>query len=136
MTGLADPFRTFGAEGRNPRWSRSARTPNGKVVMTFWKDQLNYLTNPISYSSFGSPTLRQWTEQLGNRERTEKLKWARDHCGGLMQAVIIEAVDENAEPRQIARSFPHRRLVMKLTSLNEETGEFSSINIDKCVITH
>jgi hypothetical protein len=129
MTGLAEAFRAFGAEGRNPRWSWSARSPDGRVVMTFWKDQLNYSSNPISYSNFGSPTLGQWKDRLGNQERIENLKWARDRCEGLMQVVIIEAVDSNAQPREIAKSFPQKRLRMKLTALNEETGEFSAVNV-------
>ena len=129
MTGLAEAFRAFGAEGKNSRWSWSARTTDGRVVMTFWKDQLNYSSNPISYSNYGSPTLGQWKEKLGNRERIENLQYARDHCGGLMQVVIIEAVDPNAQPREIARSFPHRRLIMKLVDLNDETGEFRAINV-------
>ena len=80
-------------------------------------------------SNYGSPTLGQWKEKLGNRERIENLQYARDHCGGLMQVVIIEAVDQNAQPREIARSFPHRRLIMKLVDLNDETGEFRAINV-------
>jgi hypothetical protein len=129
MTGLAEAFRAFGAEGKNPRWSWSARTPDGKVVMTFWKDQMNYSSKPISYSNFGSPTLAYWQDQLGNQERIDNLKHARDHCDGLMHVVIIEAADENAVPRRIARSFPHKRLCMKLTGLNEKTGEFSAVNV-------
>jgi hypothetical protein len=131
MSGLAEAFAAFGAKGKNPRWSWSAQTPAGKVVMTFWKDQMNYSTQPISYSTFGSPTLSKWQGRLGNQERIENLKHARDHCDGLMHAVIIEAVDQNAQPRTIARSFPHKRLYMKLTGLNEETGEFSAINVGK-----
>ena len=97
--------------------------------MTFWKDQMNYSSQPISYSTFGSPTLAQWQDQLGNQERIDNLKWARDHCDGLMHVVIIEAVDKRAEPRRIARSFAHKRLLMKLVELNEETGEFRAINV-------
>ena len=129
MTGLAEAFGVFGAKGKNPRWSWSARTPDGKVVMTFWKDQLNYRSDPISYSTFGSPTLSAWLDKPGNHERIENLKWARDHCDGLMHVVVIEAEDARAEPRRIAKSFPQTRLMMKLTELNETTGEFSAINV-------
>ena len=130
MTGLAEAFRAFRAEGKNSRWSWSARTRDGKtVVMTFWKDQLDYSSNPISYSTFGRPNLEKWTDLPGNQERIENLKWARDHCEGLMRVVIIEAFDAAAHPRRIAQSFPHKRMVMKLTGLNEETGEFSTINV-------
>lgn len=131
MSGLAEAFRAFGAKGKNPRWSWSARTPDGKVVMTFWKDQLNYSSQPISYSNFGSRTLEHWTDQPGNIERIENLKWVRDHCDGIMHVVIIEAADTTAAPRSISSCFPHHRLLMKLTALNEETGEFSAINVGR-----
>jgi hypothetical protein len=131
MTGLAEAFGAFGAKGKNSRWSWSARTADGKVVMTFWKDQMNYSSEPISYSTFGGPNLALWKDRLGNQERIDNLKWARDNCSGLMHVVIIEAVDEQAQPRSIARSFPHKRLLMKLIELNEETGEFSAINVGR-----
>jgi hypothetical protein len=129
MAGLAESFQAYGAKLKNPRWSWSARTPDNKVVMTFWKDRLNYSTKPVSYSNFGSPTLLRRRDQPGNRERIENLKWAHDHCDGLMYVVIVVAIDVNAEPREIAESFPQTRLLMKLTELNEETGEFRAINV-------
>jgi hypothetical protein len=96
--------------------------------MTLWKDKIDYSSNPISYSTFGSATRKKGKDQLGDQERIENLKWARDHCDGRMRVVTIEAVDVNAEHRRIARSFPQKRMVMKLTGLNETTGEFSAVN--------
>ena len=46
-----------------------------------------------------------------------------------MRVVILEAVDKQAANRSIAQSFPQKRMVMKLTGLNEETGEFSAMNV-------
>jgi hypothetical protein len=43
---------------------------------------------------------------LGNGERIENLKWARDHCNGRMYVVIIVAENVNAQPRKIAESPP------------------------------
>jgi hypothetical protein len=129
MTGLAKAFAAFGAAGKNQRWSWSARTPdNQTVVMTFWKDALDYSSNPISYSTFGSSRLHIWKDKPGNRERIENLKWARDHCDGLMKVVIIEAKDVNADVREIADCTVQRRMVMKLVDLDEETGEFRAVN--------
>lgn len=130
MTGLAAAFKAYGAKGNNPRWSWSARTPDGKaVVMTFWKDLIDYSSKPISYSTFGRSDLEQWKDQPGNRDRIDNLKWARDRCDGLMRVVIVIAKDEKAHPRQIAESFAQKRMIMKLMDLNEETGEFSAINV-------
>jgi hypothetical protein len=132
MTGLAQAFAAFGAAGKNPRWSWSARTPDDQtVVMTFWKDAVDYSSDPISYSTFDNPRLFIWKDKPGNRERIENLKWARDHCNGLMKVVIIEAKDINTEPRSIASCIVQRRMVMKLVELNEETGEFRAVNVGR-----
>jgi hypothetical protein len=130
MSGLAEAFRAFGATPRNVRWSWSARTPDGRVIMTFWKDRFLPGSKPLSYSNFGSPTLAEWHDQLGNQERIENLKWAQDHCGGLMNVVIVVAEDESANPRHIADSYPRKNLIMKLTRLDDKTGEFSAINVN------
>jgi hypothetical protein len=131
MTGLAAAFRSFGAEPRNPRWSSSARTPDNKtVITTLSKDKIDYSSKPISYSTFGSPTLERWKDQLGNRERIDNLNWARDHCDGVMRVVIIKAIDEGAASRRIAQSYPQKNMVMKLTRLDEDTGEFSAVNVE------
>lgn len=91
--------------------------------MTFWRDESDYSTKPISYSSF-SQKVGLWMNRPGNRERIENLKWARDHCDGLMRAIIAVADDVNADPRRIASCAPQDKLVMKLTELEEATGQF------------
>lgn len=121
---LSAAFAHFGAKGRNPRWSWSARSEDGRtVVMTFWKDEFDYSTKPISYSSFG-PNTAVWTNRPGNKERVENLIWARDHCDGLLRVVITVAEDVKANPRRIASCTPQDKLIMRLVELNEETGEF------------
>jgi hypothetical protein len=128
--GLADCFAHFGAATKNSRWSWSARSRDGKVVvMTLWQDLLNYRVNPIAYDTFGRADLPEWTDTPGNRERLENLKWARDHCDGLFRVVIAVAKDTKASPRTIARCFPQDRMVMKLIDLNEQTGEFRAVNV-------
>ena len=97
--------------------------------MTFWKDAIDYSSDPICYSTFDNPRLHIWKDKPGNRERIENLKWARDHCNGLMKVVIITAKDINVEPREIADCVVQRRMVMKLVDLNEETGEFRAVNV-------
>jgi len=40
----ADAFAYFGAQGKNPRWSWSARSADGKtVVLTMWQDEFRQL---------------------------------------------------------------------------------------------
>lgn len=81
MTGLAAAFQAYGARGRNPRWSWSARTPDDQIVMTFWSDQFRKEGTRLTYSTIGRSDLSKWQDLPGNRERIENLKWAKDHCG-------------------------------------------------------
>ena len=128
MTGLAAAFAHYGVKPKNPRWSWSARSEDGKiVVMTLWKDHFNFKTSPISYDDFGDEHLQKWVKRPGNIERIENLKWARDNCGGVFRVVVAVAKDVNADPRAIAESYPQDRLSMRLTELNEETGEFRAV---------
>ena len=123
---LEKAFRHFGAEKRNPRWSVSARSPDGRtVVLTLWKDRFDHSSRPMVYDRhYDDPRERAWIETPGSRERTENLLWARDNCGGLFRVVITVSKDTDAYPRQIAECYPHEALVMRLTHLDTETGEF------------
>lgn len=120
-------FEHFGAAGKNPRWSWSGRSPDGKtVVVTIWRDQLNYKITPAVFSCFGKNS-EAWSNRMGNTERIENLIWARDNCGGRFRAVICEAEDVKANPREIRSCFPADNFAMQLTNLDEDTGEFSAI---------
>jgi hypothetical protein len=131
MTGLAAAFAHYGVAPKNPRWSWSARSKDGKtVVMTLWKDFFNYKSRPIVYEDYGEKNLDKWKNRPGNSERIENLIWARDHCGGLFKVVIAVAKDINVDPRSIAESYPQDRLVMRLIDLNEDTGEFRAVAIE------
>lgn len=121
---LASAFAHFGTSGRNPRWSWSARSADGAmVVLTLWRDEFDYSTSPVSYSSFGHKVDR-WLTRPGNRERLENLIWARDKCDGKFRVVVTVAEDVTADPRKIASCAPQDRMIMRLTELNENTGEF------------
>jgi hypothetical protein len=128
MSGLATAFKAAGVAAKNPRWSWSARSADGKViVLTLWKDLIDYKARPISYNSFAREDLANWMNRPGNRERLENLIWSRDHCGGLFRVVITTAKDVNAQPREIEDAYYQPRMVMKLVDLNEVTGEFCAV---------
>ncbi|MGH7047722.1 MAG: hypothetical protein ACREE2_15175 [Stellaceae bacterium] len=125
MSGLAAAFKKAGITAKNPRWSWSARSADGKaVVMTLWKDLINYRATPISYSTFGRENRSVLINRTGNRERLENLKWVRDHCDGLFRVIITTAKDVNADTREIEDAHYQARMIMKLVELNEATGEF------------
>lgn len=127
MPGQVAAYRSFGATLTNERWSWSAITDVGEVILTLWKDELNYRTKPASYDLFGHPRLAEWTDRPGNRERIEHLKWARDRSGGRFRVVIATAVDEDANIREIAEAYPRPNIIMRLVDLDERTGEFRAI---------
>jgi hypothetical protein len=129
MAGLNAAFRKAGVRARNTRQSWSAKSDNGNtIVMTLWKDLLDYSSTPISYSSYHRDN-PLWKDRWGNRERLENLRWARDHCGGVFRVIITTAKDTDVEPREVADAFYHERMIMKIKDLDEETGEFSAVNI-------
>jgi len=73
----------------------------------------------------------EWTNKPGNRERLENLRWAMDHCGGLFRVVMVKAKNTEADPREIAECFPRDALVMKVTDLNEATGTFRAVAVER-----
>jgi hypothetical protein len=128
--GLAESFAHFGATGKNRRWSWSAKSADGKtVVMALWKDGFDYSSQPIAYDTINRKNLPAWISRAGNRERLEYLMWARVHCNGIFKVVVVVAKDEKAEPRKIAECFPQDKMTMKITDLNELTGEFRAVLI-------
>ena len=130
MSGLAEAFRRAGVTAKNQRWSWSARSADGRiVVMTLWKDLLDYKAKPIVYSTFDRENLSVWVDRPGNHERLENLIWARDHCEGLFRVVITTAKDTKAQTRAIENAHYQERMVMKLIDLNEQTGEFRAVNV-------
>jgi len=126
---LRDAFAFFdGAKGRNPRWSWSARSTNGRtVVLTLWKHDIDDDGATIRVHWRGRPGRKR----LGYKELIENLIWARDHCGGLFHIVMIVAKDPNAQPRSIAKCWPDPGLVMKLSDLDETTGEFRAESVSR-----
>ena len=48
-----------------------------------------------------------------------------------MGVVIIRALDTSAVSRRIDDAFARKDLLMQLTELKEETGEFSAVNVGK-----
>ena len=123
-------FEHFGASCKNPQWSWSAKSADGRVVvMCMWQDEITRDGALMVYQSLtprrGSLTPRRGeVNRPGAKERLENLKWAREHCDGLARVVVMRANDTKAGPRSIAECFPHDKLVMRITHIDEATGEF------------
>ena len=116
-------FEHFGALCKNPQWSWSAKSADGRVVvMCMWQDEIKREGDRMVYQSL---TPRRGEENRpGAKERLENLKWAQEHCDGLARVVVMRANDTKADPRSIAECFPHDKLVMRITHIDEATGEF------------
>jgi hypothetical protein len=117
---LAAAFGYFGAVPKNPRWSWSGKSPDGKVVvLTMWDDQIGDDRGLKTYQS--GPRKRR---HPGGTERLENLIWAQDRCEGLFRVVRLRAKDASAKHRSIAECFPDDALIMHIEHLDGKTGEF------------
>lgn len=120
-------FEHFGAVCKNPRWSWSARSTDGKtVVITMWEDEITQDGPMVIYQS----RLRTRTRKRpGETERLENLIWAHDHCDGLVRVVRMTARDEKANPRSIATCYPDDDLIMCVTALDKAKGTFRAESV-------
>jgi hypothetical protein len=121
-------FANFGAAATNVRWGWSARSEDGKtIVVSVWDDEFDADGPSSILDRYGHRNLTKWKDKPGNHDRIKNLIWARDNCDGHFRMVVVTGKDVNAYPRP-ARGFrPHPR-VMRLTELNESTGEFSAVS--------
>lgn len=127
-TTLADAFAFFGTRPTNPRWSWSAVSPDSrKVAVTLWEHEA---CADGSVDFFGVPSLSIWTSKPGNAERIRNLQIARDNCDALFHVIWVTARHPDENPLTIAGRYPEEHLMMKLTDLDEETGEFSAVLVD------
>jgi hypothetical protein len=82
---------------RIPRWSWSARSPDGaNVVLTLWQHEFSTINGVTTYTPRSRDDI-DWSDRHGNLERVENLKWALAHCDGKVRVVIAVADDANAK---------------------------------------
>lgn len=121
-------FAHFGAKATNVRWGWSARSDDGAtIVLTVWDDEFDVDDPSSVLDTFGHPTLAQWTHAKGNRDKIKNLLWTRENCGDLFRLIVATAEDVDAMPRKAVGFRPHTRL-MRLTDLDERTGEFRAVS--------
>jgi len=125
-----EAFAHFGAALTNLRWSWSARTTDGgTVILALWSDRFSRKKTPTEYEEAIGGRTPEWIARPGNRERLRNLIWARDHCDGMFRVVMVRAKDTSADPREISDCFPKDDLFMRITYLNEATGQFGAVAI-------
>jgi hypothetical protein len=121
-------FAHFGAKATNVRWGWSARSDDGKtVVVTVWDDEFDADDPSSVLDVYGHKNLARWSRATGNHDRIRNLLWARDQCGGQFRIIVATARDVDASPRSALGFRPHPR-VMRLTNLDDQTGEFRAVS--------
>ena len=129
---LEQSFAYFGAKATNPVWGWSASSGDGvTIVLTLWDDLVIDDGVTLKVDLFGRKDLLKWTDALGNRARIKHLKLARERCNGLFRVVVVTPRDKDAYPRTIASRYPHETLLMRLTDLDEQTGEFRAVSTER-----
>lgn len=119
----SDCFAHYSVIPRNPRWSWSGRSQDGRsVAVTLWQDGFEDKGRVYRNSSHDRPG--EWKSRPGFVELIENLAHARDHLDGLVHVILAQAKDPKAKPRSIARCFPQEKLKMRVTTLDESAGSF------------
>ncbi|MEQ1956251.1 hypothetical protein [Mesorhizobium sp. CN2-181] len=124
LTACYDYFGVDSA-GKNVRRWWTDRAPNGEVVVTLWVDHFQN-ENLTEYSTFNRSDLAAWVGRSENHQRRDLLQ--NVGIGGTFQSIVQRYADPNRRPRVAAERYIGRP--MRLTALDEHTGEFSAREID------
>jgi hypothetical protein len=123
LTTLTECFRSFGITITNPRQLWAAVSPSGAAVVTLWKHRF---TDQNTYDVFYDQ-VETWAHKRSNKARTKILK--KVGIGGCFESIYCVSRDPTAPfHKTIERRIGNR---MRLTALNEETGEFRAVVADK-----
>ena len=122
-------FTHFGAVCASNRLSKSAVTQDGQtVVVAIWEDEVQRDGERVMYQSRYRPALKGKSRRVDS-ELMANLKWAKDHCGGLVRVVILTAQDVTAEPRKIMYCYADDSLVMRITELDCRARTFRAESV-------
>ncbi len=121
-----EAFNQFGAKLTNTRWSWSGVSPAGDVIaLVLWKDSVKVRDGIFTYADEDDLNA-EWRTRPGHAERVKHLAHSRDELGGRFRAVIARAVDEGADPREIAACYPQEGVWWQLDRFDERTGAFTA----------
>jgi hypothetical protein len=122
-------FEFYDVQPKNPRWSWSGRSADGKTVaVTLWQDR--FLEGGRVYRNFDSDRPGEWRSRPGFVELLDNLEYAAKHLDGAVRIILAKAKDRNASPRSIERSWPQPNILMRVTALNRDEGKFTLERID------
>jgi hypothetical protein len=123
-------FSELGTVCKNPRWSWSGQSPDGKIVaLTFWQDKLLKNQNAMldyNDTAWKSPKV---ASRPGNKERMKDIQHAIEHLSSVVHVVVAIAKDPDADPREIQEAFARPDILMKITYFDDVTGEWCAEQI-------
>lgn len=113
----------------NYDWS-SISKDNSYVVLSMWQDQFikPIGKKPLTYSCYVDDVQNKSTQWMSNPRNFKKIShilYAINQFNSLCRAVIIKAVDVNANERKVKAAFPTNH-IYRIVSLDIKTGEFKA----------
>lgn len=113
-------FRYLNTEPRNPNWSWSARSADGKTVaVSLWKDEFK---GPIGSMVYDRCTTADWHDGPGKHQFFRDLAWAVAHCGGIVCVILV--IRDPREPGRVLECYPQKNWLMRVTHLDPRAGAF------------
>jgi hypothetical protein len=117
-----EAFSTFGVTLRNERNAWSGRNYElGRVVVTAWTDYFNHFAPELLYSF---QPRRPLAKKAGRTWLVDDLKYAIEHCDGIVHVVLCEAKDTNTTPREIRQCAAQLHMVMKIVEFDPTTANW------------
>lgn len=121
-------FEHFGAVCAHRYFSLSAISNDGKtVVVAMWEHKFDLRDTRKVYRSQYQPLLKGQRKGL-SAQWIANLRWALDHCHGLVRVVVLQAEDVQGNPLVIKTCVPDDSLIMRITELDSKSGAFKAEN--------
>jgi hypothetical protein len=113
-------FGRFDAPLRNVMQDWSAISANGStVVVSLWRDEFRGPAGAMVYEKLDTS---DWRDGQSKRDFFDHLRYALDHCGGLVRVVV--SVRDPANPVRAIDCYPAPNVIMRITHLDEAAGSF------------
>jgi hypothetical protein len=120
-----DAVAYFGANMKNTRWSWGGMSADGRtVVLCCWHNGFNrdpFGERDVTYT-FGPLNRNEATHNHGFQDFVGLVKYAIEHCGGIVRASVIWARDFDEHPHEVVESKPLRGYALQIVHFDPETA--------------
>jgi hypothetical protein len=117
-----EAFLFYGVQLINPNWSWSGVSVDGlTVAMSVWLDELDRRRGAGALA-YERADVNDWADGPGKRHFFEHLRWALDHCNGIVR-IVISVRDPNDRVRTVD-CYPASNLIMRVVRLDAQAGSF------------